>query len=250
MGWRHRIGNLKAALAASPIASSPRTDLPHEAVALAERSAASPALRHRLVELSQRGEMRRSPQDAPLLFTAHQVTAVAELGFLWRARFSVMGIPAVEVIDYLVDGEGGLEGRAFGVFPIVRLVGTAEAFRAEAIRYLGELMWNPDAILFNPRLEWQVLDRMVLSVAAGDGPRRGEVRLFLDEAGDGVRVEADDRPRLEGKGFTRCAWFGRGWDYRTIGGRRIPSRAEAGWIVEGEEFVYWRATVESWRSGD
>jgi hypothetical protein len=53
------------------------------------------------------------------------------------------------------------------------------------------------------------------------------VRLSLDEAGDIIGMEADDRPRQDGHVVQPCPWFGRGGDYRTIGGRRIPTRAEA-----------------------
>jgi hypothetical protein len=250
MAWRKRTDSLRAALEASPPASAARTDLPPAVIALAKRSGASPAAPHRIVKLSQRGEMRRRPQAEPLAFTANQIMAVGDVAFVWHARFLVMGIPAMQIIDYLVGGEGGLEGRFFGMVPIVEVAGADEAFRAEGMRYLGELMWNPDAILFNAHLQWRVLDRMVLSVAAGHGPRRGEVRVLLNQAGDVVRVEADDRPRLEGKTLTRYKWFGRGWDHQTIGGRRIPSRAQAGWLIGGEEFVYWRGSIESWRTED
>jgi hypothetical protein len=87
--------------------------------------------------------------------------------------------------------------------------------------------------------QWRIVEKRILSVATGDVPRRSEVRL-----------EADDRPPLEGNAFTRCGWFGRCWDYRTMGGRRIPFGAEAGWTVEGKEFVYWRGTIENWLTED
>jgi hypothetical protein len=47
---------------------------------------------------------------------------------------------------------------------------------------------------------------------------------------------------------TDCPWFGRGGDYEMIAGRRIPTRAEVGWIIDGAEFIYWRGRIESWSS--
>jgi hypothetical protein len=64
---------------------------------------------------------------------------------------------------------------------------------------LAELMWNPDALLFNPRLDWRVVDARVLAVRTGEDARRSEVRPILNEDGDLVRVEADDRPRQDGR---------------------------------------------------
>jgi hypothetical protein len=49
----------------------------------------------------------------------------------------------------------------------------------------------------NRQLDWRVVDRGTLAVATDAGPRRGEVRLILDEGGDPVRAEVDDRPRLD-----------------------------------------------------
>ena len=114
------------------------------------------------------------------------------------------------------------------------------------MRYLSELMWNPDAILVNRNLRWRVVDATTFSVATCDGPRRSEIRLILNQAGEAVRIEADDRPRLEGAVMIPCRWFGRAWDYRKVGGRQIPTGAESGWIVDGKEFVYWRCSIESW----
>jgi hypothetical protein len=31
-----------------------------------------------------------------------------------------------------------------------------------------------------------------------------------------------------------------------VNGRRIPTRGEAGWIVDGAEFIYWRGGIVSW----
>jgi hypothetical protein len=250
MAWRKRIESLRALLEASSLAPAARTDLPSEVIALAERGGASPASRIRTVKLGQRGEMWQRPKRASLAFSANQVITVGDVGFLWHARFSFVGIPSMHVIDYVVGRESGLEGGLFGVLPVLNIAGADETFRGEAMRYLGESMWNPDAILFNARLQWRIVERRILSVAIGDGPRRSEVRLLLDQSGDAVRFEADDRLRLEGNTFTRCGWFGRCWDYRTMGGRRIPVRAEAGWMVEGKEFIYWRGTIENWRAED
>jgi len=107
-------------------------------------------------------------------------------------------------------------------------------------------MWAPDAVLCNRQLDWRVIDPGTLAVATGAGPRRSEVRLILDEAGDPVRAEADDRPRLDAGVTIPSAWFGRGADFRIVNGRRIPTRGEAGWIVDGVEFIYWRGRIVSW----
>jgi hypothetical protein len=41
-------------------------------------------------------------------------------------------------------------------------------------------------------------------------------------------------------------WFGRTANYQTIGDRRIPTMAEAGWTIKGTEFIYWRGEIVFW----
>lgn len=241
-----RIESLQRALDKAPKPLAVRTDLPPEVVALARRLGVSDGGGGRLVRLTQSGEMWLRPGSKPLAFKAEQAIAVAELGFLWRAWLTITAGLSMQVIDYTVGGKAGLEGRLLGTLPIIRMTDSDTISRGEAMRYLAELMWNPDALLLNRRLDWKVINAHTLAVATGDGTRRCEVRLILDEAGDLIGIEADDRPRQDGRVVTNCPWFGRGWDYRTIGGRRIPTQAEVGWLLNGIEFIYWRGRIDSW----
>ncbi len=236
---------LRHTLEKSPRALAARADLPPEVVALSRRLGVSDDRGGRLVRLTQIGDMWLKPGSKPLDFSAEQTMSVVDAGFLWRAWFRMAGV-SMQVIDYMVGSEAGLEGQLLGTFPLIRMTGTDTMFRGEAMRYLAELMWNPDAILFNRQLTWGVLDARTLVVATGEGARRCEVRLILNEDGDPVGMEADDRPRQNGRKVENCPWFGRAGDYRAVGGRRIPIRAEVGWLLDGVEFIYWRGRVGSW----
>jgi hypothetical protein len=240
-----RIEALERSLEQAPTAPEERTDLPPDVFTLVRRLSVSAGESSRLVRLTQSGEMWLKPGSKPSAFTAQQIIAVAEVGFLWRARFRLAGV-SMQIIDYLVHGEGGLQGCLLDALPVVSMTSGDATFRGEAMRYLSELMWNPDGILFNKALEWRVINARTLAVATGEGARRCEVRLLLNEAGDMIGMEATDRPRQVGGGVIDCPWFGRGGNYQSIDGRRIPTRAEVGWIIDGVEFIYWRGRIESW----
>jgi hypothetical protein len=179
-------------------------------------------------------------------FTARQTIAVAEVGFLWHARLRIVANLSMQVVDYVVEEKAGLEGKLLATIPVVHATDTDTVFRGEAMRYLSELIWNPDALLLNRQLNWRVLDDRTLAVGTGKGARRCEIHLILDESGDMIGMEANDRPRQDGRIVRACPWFGRAGDYRTIGGRRIPTQAEAGWLLDGLEFIYWRGRIVSW----
>ncbi len=241
---RH-IKHLKRSLENSRAATGVCVNLPPEVIALARRLGVSPAATGRIVRLTQRGEMFFHPGAKPVSFSAEQIIAVSEVGFLWHAHFAgKCGL--MQVIDYVTCGEAGLEAVLLGMVPLVQLRNTDSAFRGEAMRYLAELIWNPDALLSNGQLVWRVIDEQTLAVGTGQLTRWSEVRLLLNEAGDVIEIQAEDRPRQVGQGTLNTAWFGRASDYQTIGGRRLPTQAEVGWVLEDEEFIYWRSCLASW----
>jgi len=230
----------------APHPSAARADLPAEVIALAQRLGAAADNSGGIVRLTQQGQMWMKPDGRALPFTARQSIAIGRVGFVWNAELAMMPGVKMRVIDCLVGDHYGLRASLFGVVPLARLEDGVDAFRGEAMRYLAELVWNPDAILCNRQLAWRVIDARALTVATGDGERRCEVRLLLDHDGDVRRIEADDRPRAEGRDLIPGAWFCRGSDFRVVDGRRLPFQAEAGWILNGTEFVYWRGTLCSW----
>jgi hypothetical protein len=69
------------------------------------------------------------------------------------------------------------------------------------------------------------------------------IRIDFDEAGDISTVSTPARARLVTGTAVDTAWAGRVADYATIGGIRIPTRAEVGWELPDGPFVYWQSTI-------
>ncbi len=71
------------------------------------------------------------------------------------------------------------------------------------------------------------------------------MRIEFSADGDIVGGRASARPMDAGGSFIPTAWGGTLSDYATIGGIRIPTRAEAYWELTEERFIYWRGVVTS-----
>ncbi len=228
-----------------PIAA--RTDVPAEVAALASRLGV-PARRDigSRVNLTQSGTMCSRPGGPERAFRAEQTVGISYVGFVWRARTTLLGPIGVEMTDYLEGDEAGLEARLLGLIRLARAPPGVALSRGEAMRYLAELIWNPDAILFNRDIDWRVLDAHRLTAATGTGERRCEIGLWLDSHGLPHQLAAEDRPRMVGRRFETTPWFGRCHDYQWLANRRIPRRAEVGWRIDGREFVYFRAHLDTW----
>ena len=241
--FAQRRGDLVRTLHLVSPADAPRTDLPPEVRKLAARSGTPPSHPPRLVQFSQSGMMTLGRN--PLGFKAEQVAAVARPAFVWDALVK-LGPIHIAVIDALVDDEARLEARVFGWLPVAKLAASDAAYRGEAMRYLAELMWNPDAILFNREIVWRVVAPDMLAAALGAGARYCEVQFHLDADGDVCRISADRRPRAVGDRFVETLWCAEYSRYRTIGGRRLPSYGRVAWVIDGQEQVYWRGHLDTW----
>ncbi len=198
-------------------------------------------------------EMRMNPGDAWMKLRAEQVIGVVKLGFVWYAEQKKSLFVTMRVVDAYVDGRGVLNVRALGSLPIADMSGPG-ADEAELMRYLAELPWAPDAMLHNPDLRWRQLDEKTVEVEAAKVGTLAKVRFYFDDAGDIVEMQADARGRAEGMEVVPRPWRGVFSDYRKIEGdfagetgfRRIPTKAEIGWQLEGGYFAYWRGQIATY----
>jgi hypothetical protein len=218
-----------------------REVLPQPIRRYVERAVLDPEGRPGLLRFAQSGEMQLRP-GRWLPFEAQQEARVDRIEFMWRARFSFAPLVSVRVRDWYRDGQGGLEGRLFGLIPIVRAAGP-ETARSEAMRYLAELPWFPHAILHNRDLEWHEIEPNSVEVATRGGDLEAAVTLHFDGAGDIAGASASNRPRQEGKRFVERPWVGAFGDYNELGGVRVPTWAEVSWELPEGLFTYFRAKV-------
>ncbi len=222
-----------------------RTRLPARARDLAARLGVRADDRNSLVTLTQTGRMKRQLGDPSWMsFDATQTLCTRFCAFEWRARFGPLGVLSVR--DALQNGEGKLDVTALGVIPIARAGHTPELFRGELMRYLAEIAWAPDAILFNAALRWRDDGPDGLIVSAGSGEATAAVRLALDSLGRIAGAHASDRPRSVGAGAVPTPWTGQFSDYRLHDNRWIPFAGEVAWEIDGRPETYWQGRIRTW----
>ncbi|HEY6771878.1 MAG TPA: DUF6544 family protein [Solirubrobacterales bacterium] len=195
------------------------------------------------VRLTQRGDMVQKPGGRRLEFTAVEELEVGTVGFEWRAGFGPNPLVRVRVLDRYRNGEGLLVAKVWGLIPATRSAG-ADADRAEAMRYLAELPWVPQAMRSNPELSWRELEDGSVEVSTLVGGRAASVRFTVDEAGL-VRSARGIRPRLAGRTSVETPFLGTFGEYVELGGVRVPGSAEMSWELPEGPFTYWRGEVTS-----
>jgi len=218
-----------------------RTDLPPLIARYVERNVPSGDTASR-VRFGQVGEMQLKP-GRWTQFEAEQEFSVQRVEFSWRARFPLAPLVALHVRDWYHAGEGALEVRLWHL-PIKRLRGDAVA-KGEAIRYLAELPWAPQAVVLNRELEWREVDDWTTEVGTRVAGERVAVLLHFDAAGDIVAASAQDRPRAVGKDSVATPFAGEFGDYQVFEGVRLPTTAAVRWELEEGPFVYFRGRIMS-----
>jgi hypothetical protein len=195
------------------------------------------------VRLTQRGEMVQKPGGRRLQFSAIQKLEVGTVEFEWRATFGPNPLVRVRVVDRYRDGEGLLTAKVWGLIPATRSTGP-DTDRGEALRYLVELPWVPQAIGSNPDLSWRELEDGSVEVSTLVGGRSAGVRLAFDDAGL-IRSTSGLRPRLAGRTSVDTPFMGWFGDYVEFGGISVPGSAEVSWELPEGPFTYWRGEVTS-----
>lgn len=219
------------------------SSIPDRLRRFAERNAGSrsASAAGKRVCLEQTGTMCQKPGAAWRPFSATQWMAVDEVAFCWRARATMAPLVTATVVDAYEHGRGRLEVKLWGTLPVVRASG-AEIDRGEVQRYLAELPWNPEAILANRALRFDVGPDGATRVWVG-GPET-YVDLHFDREGDIVRTYSETRARGD-DGV--APWEGRFERYDRIGGVRVPMQGEVAWHLPSGRFPYWRGELTAYR---
>ncbi len=184
------------------------------------------------MRFAQVGEMQLKP-GRWLRFAVEQEMAVDRVEFTWRARFRVAPLVSLRVRDWYREGNGGLDGLLFGRIPLVR-AGGVEVARGEAMRYLAELAWAPQAMVLNRALVSHEIDSTTTEVSTLVGDARVAVMLHFDSQGDITAASAAARPRMVGKESVPTPFRGTYGDYRVF---------EVAWLLPEGQFTYFRGRL-------
>ncbi len=243
LAYARRIAALNDAILTAPAPAARLATLPDAVRAFALRSGADPGALAHDVSFLQEAEMQLKPGQAWQRVDARQSIATGAPAFVWQARQPWGPVSKFQVLDAYAAGRGQLVVRLLGLLRIVRATGP-DIDRGEAMRYLAELPWAPDAILGNPDVSWRQIDETRAEARLeGDG-WQASVEFRFDAHGDIVEAFAPDRPATGADGRAALLpWKGAFSDYRQIGPRRIPARAEVGYVYPDGYRAYFRGAI-------
>ncbi len=192
------------------------------------------------VRLQMQGEIKLKEW---LPFTAEQVISLSR-GMIWKASVRLYAAP-ITGADSIVDGEGQMRWRLFGLIPIVTASGP-DTTRSTAGRLQAESVWLP-SVFCHQNIEWAAPAPDQATARFAVQGHSGEVTLVLDDGGQLKRINMQRWGNPEGAAFHYANFGGIAAEERTFSGYTIPTSLRVGWNLVGDHFEgdgeFFRVTV-------
>lgn len=197
------------------------------------------------VRLRQTGNFRlgdRSSPWKPLEATQH--FTVHPPGFVWQARIEMAPLVRARVVDLYKGGQGALRAKVFSALTVAEAQGTPEIDAGELMRYLGEAVWFPTALLPGQGVEWLAIDDHSARATLIHGDTRVSLDFHFNDRDEVEQVHAQGRFREVDGGYEPTPWTGTWRNYETRNGLCIPTAGQVAWNLPDGDLPYWRAHLD------
>jgi len=221
--------------------SSQLSGLPEAARRYLEHAIAPGVLLVSAVRLRMHGEIKLGRW---LPFTAEQVIDWGH-AMIWSATVRMNGMP-VRGFDRLVDGEGAMRWKLFGIIPIMTASGP-DITRSAAGRVMAESVWLP-SVLCGGDVAWTAQDSLHPHAWLTVQGETGELAITIDDTGALKTVNLPRWGNPGESGFHYVDFGGVAEEERRFGGYTIPARLRVGWYVgtdrDEPDGEFFRVTID------
>jgi len=175
-------------------------------------------------------------------FTATQYYRVHPPGFIWDARISAAPAVPILVRDEYLDHEGSLRAAIAGVIDVANVHGTPGMAAGELLRYLGEAVWYPTALLPCCGVTWSPIDHCSATATLSDGATTVSMDAHFAPTGEIASLTAM-RPRDVKGTAVLTPWVAHLSDYSARSGMLVPSVGDVEWELPTGRLPYWRGRI-------
>lgn len=192
------------------------------------------------VRLKQEGSIRTGEGQPWMPFTAEQYYTTDAPGFVWHANARLMSILPAKARDMYSAGKGHMLIRPLGLVTVVDATGK-EMDQGSMLRYLSEMIWFPSAAL-SDYIKWQPIDSNSAKATMSYQGMTASGVFYFDEKGDLTNFVAERYRDASGR-FELAMWSTPVSAYGEFNDVRIPSEAEAKWLLASGEFPYIKVRI-------
>lgn len=193
------------------------------------------------VRLRQTGEMRTTPEQSWMSFSADYYYSVNEPGFIWHADVKAAPLVHLSGRDKLYQGHGNMLIKLLSLITVADGKGK-EIDQGSFVRYLAEIAYFPAAAL-SDFITWEDIsdNSAKATITAGDITASGT--FIFDEEGKPVEFTAPRFMEKNGK-YSMETWKVLLRDHRDFNGIVLPAKVEVIWDLSSGEFKWFRGELK------
>lgn len=182
----------------------------------------------RSVRLRHTGQFKTSLDGDWGAISGQEYITADPPAFIWQGTTALF-----TARDEYVAGRGQLLVRLFGLAPV--MYGRGPRYdQAELMRWLGEIAWLPTALLPSERVSWTAQDEHSATLTF---TYQGQVISCLVRFNEHNELAQCGAERYQSDTAV-LPWVGHFSEYQTLRGVRVPTVAEASWVVDGQRRPY------------
>lgn len=182
----------------------------------------------RCVRLKHKGFFKTAPDKPWKEIIGEQYFITSRPGFIWKGKLG----PITAQDMYLVD-KGQLSVSLLETFPIMKTEGEA-VDQGELLRWLGESVWFPTALLPNDQLEWESIDNETAKLVYNHNNLSIYFIVSFNEKGEITQLQTERYYNSK----NLVTWIGHCSGYKMINGFTIPTEIKATWKLNTGNHTY------------
>lgn len=196
-----------------------------------------------VVYLTQRGELRTAPDGKWMPVSARQWLISNKPGFLWKARIEAAPLIHISGCDKYYDGRGRMLIKLMSLFKIADSFGK-EIDQGTLLRYMGESIWSPGALV-SGYIKFEQIDGLRVRAVMNYGGVEASGVYEFNEQGDFVSFSARRYyDRREGATLEDWLVTADPGGYREFGGIRIPAKLSVTWKLKEGDFTWYKLEID------
>lgn len=180
------------------------------------------------VRLRHHGKFRTSLHADWSAIRGEEYFTAQKPGFIWKGHMGML-----TAVDQFVDGQGSLKIYFLRFLRIAKKSGRRIS-HSELLRWLGECVWFPTALVPNSLIHWEAIDDSHAKLVLTYGNREVHYTVTFNE--DCQITTLETKRFMDGKRLQ--TWIGRLSGYELKEGMMVPTTIEALWKIRGQEHPY------------
>lgn len=189
------------------------------------------------VRFKMKGEYKLKLDSEWMPITAEEYYSVNNPGFVWNAKLKFFGPIWMNIIDTYVNNNGSRLTKLFSSVTIRNVKGK-ELDQSYLVRYLLESIFCPTLLLTEKNVKWQTIDQLRARAIIWDKSQRTAVDFFFNERAEVIKIESEDRYRINDVGFERAKFTIHLANYKEFNSIKIPAYIETQWNLPGNNFTF------------